>query len=126
MSFSEILPKHILEIPPYRSENPAEEVERERHVQPLRDGGARGVGIDVQGGSPGAAVHAADRDSVSYHALHRLRRVAGWTAFSRQRSRRSRVVARHRRPQLAISACIARKAMNIAPVVRPWTSALKR
>ena len=38
MSFSEILPKHILEIPPYRSENPAEEVERELGMKVIQLG----------------------------------------------------------------------------------------
>jgi hypothetical protein len=31
-----------------------------------------------------------------------------------------------RRPELAISAWSARKAMNIGPVVRPWFEELKR
>src|SRR5436190_20565065 len=38
MSFSDIVPKHIQRIPPYRSENPAEEIERDLGVKVVQLG----------------------------------------------------------------------------------------
>ena len=54
MSFSDIVPKHIQQIPPYRSENPAEEIERELGLKVVQ----LGMNENPFGPSPKAAAAA--------------------------------------------------------------------